>query len=304
MASGADRKWAGRLGAVVVLSCAAVVGVATSAAAASRDFTIRWTSSGSASAKGTMTIDDAVFLNPGANNSDTIPWVTSFSVTITGAASGNGTFTLADFSNIRLDTHGGTLDLARPLIGQNNGGLFDPVGHSGTGGDFNVFKGTTASAPDGTNYGEMTTNGGTGDPLVVTRITPALQFPFATEERKCQETIGKVGAKYLAVRYAALTGCYSALLRGKAIFQDRHRMTPVTDAGDCPSEFKTAAKLSRARQALRKGLEKACNDTSVGKLFACATTVDGLADATGSTGCLVAGIDARVAGLLLDEYGF
>jgi hypothetical protein len=132
------RKWGA--GAALLLSGVASLGMAVSAKAASRDFEIRWSSFGTAIAMGTMTIDDAVFLNPGSNSTMSIPWVTAFSVTITGASSGNGTFTLSDFSEIALDTNGGTLDLSRPLLGQNDGGLFDPVGRNGAGGDFNVFS--------------------------------------------------------------------------------------------------------------------------------------------------------------------
>ena len=71
----------------LLLASAALLALATSAAAASRDFVIRWSSNGTASATGTMTIDDAVFLNPGDNHSNAIAWVTAFVVGIaTGTA--------------------------------------------------------------------------------------------------------------------------------------------------------------------------------------------------------------------------
>ena len=63
MGAGAGRQWRRGLGAAL-LACAAFVGAAISASAASLDFAIQWTSMGPASAGGTMTIDDAVFLNP------------------------------------------------------------------------------------------------------------------------------------------------------------------------------------------------------------------------------------------------
>lgn len=292
-----------RLGKGLLFSCGALLALATSATAASRDFVIHWSSNGTASAVGTMTIDDAVFLNPGDNNSSMIPWVTAFSVTITGASSGNGTFSLADFSYILLQTNGCTLDLDQPLLGQNNGGLFDPVGMGGMGGDFNVFAGTP-SAPDGSNYGEMRTNGGTGDFLFVTKISPPVVLPFPIEDRKCQDTIGKAGGKYLAARHAALTRCYAALLAGKPIFEDPGHTVPITDPANCPDELKTSAKIDQARKALRLGLQKKCTDAILGGLSACASTLDGLVDPTGSGGCLVQSIDARVSELLVDEYGF
>jgi hypothetical protein len=261
---------------------------------------VQWSSGGAAIARGTMTIDDAVFLNPGSNALSSIPWVTAFSVTVTGATAGNGTFTLADFSDIILNTNAGTLDLDQPLLGQNNGGLFDPVGMGGAGGDFNVFS--AGPAPNGTFYGEMTTNGGIGDVLSVTRIAP-LVIPLETADRKCRDTIGKVGGKYLSARHGALTRCYGGLLAGKPLFEDQDKTIPVTAATDCPNEFKTARKIAKARQALRNGLEKKCTDAILNKLSACAQTVDGLADATGSTGCIVDLIDAQVDRLLVDEYG-
>ena len=291
--------WGRRVGRALLLSCAAFAVAAASASAASLDFAIQWTSLGPASAGGTMTIDDAVFLNPGVNGSDTIPWVTAFSVTVTGAASGNGTFTLADFSNILLDTNGGTLDLGLPLIGQNNGGLFDPAGGGGAGGDFNLFS-MNPAVPNGVFFGAMATSGGTGDGMSVAKIMP---LPLPTDDQKCQGAIAKVGGKYLATRHAALAQCYGALLGGKEIFEDGAKTIPVKAAPHCPDELKTAAKVAKARQALRSGLEKKCTDAILARLFACAETVDGLANAAGTSGCLVDSIDAQVGGLLLGEYG-
>jgi hypothetical protein len=141
-----------------------------------------------------------------------------------------------------------------------------------------------------------------GDTLLLTRIAP-LVLPLATADRKCQDTIGKVGGKYLAARHGALTRCYGALLGGKEIFEDQSKTIPVTAATDCPNEFKTARKIAKARQALRNGLQKKCTDAILNTLSACAQTVDGLADATGSSGCLVDLIDAQVDRLLVDEYG-
>ena len=233
------------------------------------------------------------------NGSDTIPWVTAFSVTVTGASSGNGTFTLADFSNILLDTNGGTLDLGLPLIGQNNGGLFDPAGGGGAGGDFNLFSMNPVVRP-ACSSARWRPAGGPATGCPSRRSCP---FRCRPTIRSCQDAIAKVGGKYLATRHAALARCYAALLGGKEIFEDSAKTIPVKAGPRCPDEVKTAAKIAKARQALRNGIEKKCTDAILARLFACAETVDGLANAAGTSGCLVDSIDAQVGGLLLDEYG-
>jgi hypothetical protein len=171
----------------------------------------------------------------------------------------------------------------------------------GMGGDFNVFS--AGPAPNGSNYGEMTTNGGGGDVLFVTRIAPPLALPLASEDQKCMNAIGKAGGKYLAARHSALTRCYATLLAGKPLFEDPGHTVPITDPADCADELKTDAKIDKGRRALRLGIEKKCSDAILGGLYACAATVDGLVDPTGAGGCLVQSIDARVTGVLLDEYG-
>lgn len=92
-------------------------------------------------------------------------------LTITGAATGNGTFTEADFDLYQWDTLGFTLDLAQELRGQALGSAFWGVGPSGESGDFNLISGLPAS-PTGTDYFELTTAGGTGDPMRLTSISP------------------------------------------------------------------------------------------------------------------------------------
>lgn len=173
---------------------------------------------------------------------------------------------------------------------------------NGMGGDFNVFA-ATPGAPGGSNYGEMRTNGGAGDVLFVTKISPALPLPLPIEDRKCQDAIGKAGGKYFAARHGAIAGCYAALLAGKPIFEDPGHSVPITDPANCTDELKTAAKIDKGRRALRLAVEKKCSDTILDRLIACSQTVDGLVDPSGASGCLVLSIDAAVSDLLVDEYG-
>ena len=76
-------------------------------------FALQWSGAAfgnSASANGLIDFDPSLISNPGFT--DPLP-VNSFSITVTGANSGNGTFSLADYNNFFLDTSGGTLGSSR-----------------------------------------------------------------------------------------------------------------------------------------------------------------------------------------------
>ncbi|MBK7210472.1 MAG: hypothetical protein IPH99_08950 [Xanthomonadales bacterium] len=133
-----------------------------------------------AQAVGSITFEDSLLLNPGTN--DFVlpnPAVLALNVTVSGSASGNGTFTLADFNEVVFDTFGGTLDFGSQLVGQptSGGSWGTPDGNSG---DFNLFSGTMkgpsrypappsaptgAIAPDGVFYFTLGANGGAGEPM-------------------------------------------------------------------------------------------------------------------------------------------
>lgn len=119
----------------------------------------------SASATGTITIDESLMNNPGFS---VTTFVTDFSITVTGASAGNGTFTLADFSSIFLNTGGGTLDFTQDLIGQPTPGL--PWGPGGAG-DFNFFN-SNALAPSGFVIFQIRPSG-SSDILQLTSFAPS-----------------------------------------------------------------------------------------------------------------------------------
>lgn len=137
-------------------------------------------------AAGTITINEALFNNPGRNDQNggsILPrpgnkFVTALTLTVSGASSGNGTFTLSDFGDIILDTNGGTLDLTKELVGQPTSG--DPFGTpNGNGGDFNLLNrdqntGIVAN-PNAPNafFFSLSTEGGSGDILALTSFRPA-----------------------------------------------------------------------------------------------------------------------------------
>ncbi len=136
-------------------------------------------SSSTPTATGVITLDLSAVANPGDNDQVTSPFVTDFSVTISNADDGNGTFTLADFTgannaSVFLYTNGGTLDFSQELIGQATIG--DPYGTpSGNGGDFNfISNGSSPQQPRGEDYFTFASAAGAndGDYFLLTSFAP------------------------------------------------------------------------------------------------------------------------------------
>ncbi len=125
------------------------------------DFTFSNSETG-AQAVGSITFESTLLPNPGCTDFPLPnPAVLALQVTVSGATSGNGSFTLNDFDDVRFCTNGGTLILTQELVGQptNN----DPWGtpSDGNGGDFNLFG--AAPAPSGTNFFTLCADGGNED---------------------------------------------------------------------------------------------------------------------------------------------
>ena len=115
----------------------------------------------SAVATGSLTFDYDNYV--AAGNQLLFGDVTGLTMTISGATSGNGTFTKADFQNIIFNSSAG-FDWSQPtLIGQNGWG-------PGGDGAFS-FVGLSAAAPNAWSPYDMTTNGGFGNDMVLTSIT-------------------------------------------------------------------------------------------------------------------------------------
>lgn len=146
----------------------------TTANAALLSFDLNWSGESfgnNAVAVGTITLDDSILVNPGFNGLFS-GYITSFSITVSGATSGNGTWTESNFDDIFWYTDT-ALDLTQELVGQPT--LMDPWGTSlpgDTGGDFNMFA-NTIGAPMGTYYFQITTDFGAGDDLLLTSFRPA-----------------------------------------------------------------------------------------------------------------------------------
>ena len=152
-------------------------GLAPSEGAADATFDLTWSGTpygDSAKATGTVTMDLSLIDNPGLTYSNQIAFIIDFSITVTGASSGNGTFDLSDFGYLRLDTNGGTLDFSEQLVGQATAGSPWGTTNTGTSGDFNLFaSGNDLSAPYGVYPFSFKTDGGGGDELFLTRFAPA-----------------------------------------------------------------------------------------------------------------------------------
>ena len=162
--------------------------VAAGQANADAVFDLAWSGAAlgnGASATGTITMNLADINNPGTTNQDVTPFVTNFSITVTGASSGDGTFGFSDFNGAGpLDEGGfymrtgGTLNFNGQLVGQSTPG--GPWGstHDGSTGDFNIFNnGNDDNAPFGTDYFQLTTADGNGDSMYLTSFAPASAVP-------------------------------------------------------------------------------------------------------------------------------
>ncbi len=118
-----------------------------------------------------------------------------------------------------------------------------------------------------------------------------------TTQNVCQAKIANAGRTYAKVRLNALRICRNKLNAAKPLFTDKAKTNPVIDPAQCVNEYTTATKLANAGKALRNAIAKptACTDALVADLAStCATTVDGLVDATGTGGCLVTGGNTAV----------
>ncbi|HLO85054.1 MAG TPA: PEP-CTERM sorting domain-containing protein [Nostocaceae cyanobacterium] len=115
-------------------------------------------------------------------SSDITSSVKDFSITITGARSGNGTFTLSDFQRIIFRyPPNSSLDFTQELVGQPANPPALPFGtaYNGQAGDFNIFRNFASSpnAPTGAFFFQIITSGSTGDRLKLTSFKPQTTVP-------------------------------------------------------------------------------------------------------------------------------
>ncbi len=162
-----------------LFSIAGAMVLAASAHADLIDMQAQWTGAAfgnGASATALFTLDTSALSNPGLSflsGADITNTFQNFQLTVTGASSGNGVFTGADFSSIFINTAGGTLDFHSELIGQSTpGGAWGTASYPSMVGDFNVFSsGSNPLTPTGTSAFTLHTGG--GESILLTSFAPA-----------------------------------------------------------------------------------------------------------------------------------
>jgi hypothetical protein len=149
---------------------------AQQSAAQVQRFAIQWEGP-DANATGFVTLDLAIGANPGYTFSDD-GGITDFELKVTGAYSGNGTFTLVDYDGvptggrIELNTGDDALDFTRELVGQpTGGGIWGSLEEYS--GDFRLFRDLGSPAPAIAGPFRIVTSTGT-DMLGLTSFRPAL----------------------------------------------------------------------------------------------------------------------------------
>ncbi|MGY6275816.1 hypothetical protein [Methylomonas sp. MgM2] len=149
---------------------------AYAAAVESNRFYLEWNGAdfgNSAQAHGYLTLDFAllpaagnyVFLSPGSE-------ILDFSMTISGAAIGNASFTLDDFSYFSW-YEPVPLDFAQDLVGQETGNGGWGSTFDGATGDFNLIAIEGSGAPSLGGAFQVATAEGLGDSLRLTAFRPA-----------------------------------------------------------------------------------------------------------------------------------
>lgn len=171
---------------------AALLSVSATGVASATPITLQFTfddPQSTALAVGSITFESTLLQNPGSQFfALPDPAVLALNVTVSGAANGNGTFAIADFTGVVFDTNGGTLDFASQLVGQPTTG--SPwATRDGNGGDFNLYSGSPKRAtpsdsqspaaptgfnptPDAVNAFTLGANGGSGEPMVLIGMSP------------------------------------------------------------------------------------------------------------------------------------
>jgi len=131
----------------------------------------------SAQAHGTIKFDSSLLPNP-SSGLTLLPLsdlaVTHLSLTVSQAASGNGTFDLAGYEQMTWDTGGATLDFSQELVGQATlNGAWAEWSSLGTMGEFGLWAAITAqTAPTAGGWYSLVTDNDNGDRLSLTSFRP------------------------------------------------------------------------------------------------------------------------------------
>jgi len=129
-----------------------------------------------AEAHGTISFDETLLPNPttGLEFLASGAEVAGLSLTVSNAASGNGSFDLADFDYFSWDTGGVALDLSRELVGQATlNGDWGTYHSNGAMGEFGMIaNGNNPAAPTSGGWFSLVADNGSGDRLYLTSLRP------------------------------------------------------------------------------------------------------------------------------------
>jgi parallel beta-helix repeat protein len=116
------------------------------------------------------------------------------------------------------------------------------------------------------------------------------------QEQQCQATIAKFAGKYLSTRLKAVARCIDT--RNKTVCGGTDPLPDCLHPSETGPSAESAAarKIARAADKMTQKIGEVCNDTEVGGLDACASTVAGLDD------CLFCAHDNAAALLVAGEY--
>lgn len=152
----------------------------TTTAATTTSFYLDWSGElwgNSAEGHGILTVYDDLF-----SNAVDYTWLTpgeeiaDFTLTVSGASSGNGTFKLSDFDAFiwSTKTPEESLDLSQELIGQatSGGSWGSDFGFDSNAGDFNLFAALASGAPFAAGSFQIASNEGAGDLMNLISFRP------------------------------------------------------------------------------------------------------------------------------------
>jgi uncharacterized delta-60 repeat protein len=138
-------------------------------AAGLQTFDVTWSGASyqnSATATAQITFDPSLLENPG--NTIGATWVSSFSIEVSGAPSGNGIWSKTDIQSFRFLTGSVALDFTRELVGQNGW-----AAQSDSSQNF-ALDSSLNGAPESTDFFVIQTSGEAVVPLKLTSFKPAV----------------------------------------------------------------------------------------------------------------------------------
>jgi hypothetical protein len=161
--------------ALPVVTASMILAFALPVAEASSTFLLEYSGAeflNGAVGEGSITFADAFPPNP-SDETLFLPQsdVIAFSLTVSGATSGNGTFTLADFDYFSWNTKGIEMDLSRDLIGQATVNALLWASEEGAGG-FGMGAKEGSGAPTSLQWYVLAASEGAGDNLRLISFRP------------------------------------------------------------------------------------------------------------------------------------